>query len=374
MMRLRLPPSIRFGTGTLPTLADALRECGVGHALVVTDRGVMAVGVTDRVLEVIVGAGVRYTVFDEVRPAPTDTQAERCASVLAEAGCDGIVAVGGGSVIDAAKAAAARHATGVPLAEQYGLNRVTVTAAPPVIAVPTTPGTGSEVSSHASITDAATGDRRPVSGPALVPRAAVIDPELARTLPPQDAVSSGLDGLMHAVEAYLAVAANGFADALALPAIRLTAEVLPTVAAGNGDGSVWAGLGLGCLQANLAMANVNAGLPHALGYPLSMRFGISHGVANALVAPAVLRASRPVQRERDAAAAAQLPGAPACLADGVAELLAAVQLPARLTEHGVKESDVDELATTALRFGPIRRNWRLAATHADIAAMYRAAL
>lgn len=373
-MRLRLPPSIRFGNGTLPTLADALRESGVHRALVVTDRGVVAAGAADRVLEVILGAGVWYTVFDEVRPNPTDVQAERCAAVLAASGCDGIVAVGGGSVIDAAKAAAARHATGTPLTELYGLNRVTVAATPPVIAVPTTPGTGSEVSSHASITDTETGDKHAISGPAMVPRAAVIDPELARTLPAAEVVACGLDGLMHAVEAYLAVAANAFSDALALPAMRAVAEVLPEVAADNTDESVLAGLGLGCLQANLAMANVNAGLPHALGYPLSMRYGIPHGVANALVAPAVLRASRPVQRARDALAAAQLPGGPECLAEGMADLLAAVRFPTRLAEHGVSDSDVDGLADTALRFGPIRRNWRLDASHADIAAMYRAAL
>jgi alcohol dehydrogenase class IV len=373
-MRLRLPPSIRFGNGTLPTLGDALRECDVGRALVVTDPGVMAAGATDRVLEILLGTGVWYTVFDEVRPDPTDAIAERCAAVLADSNCDGIVAVGGGSVIDAAKAAAARSATGLPVAELYGLNRVTVTTAPPVIAVPTTPGSGSEVSSHASVTDTRTGNRHAISGPALVPRAALIDPGLARTLRPADTIACALDGLMHAVEAYLGVAANGFCDALALPAIRLIAEVLPAVAADTLDDDLRTGLGRGCLQANLAMANVNAGLPHALGYPLSMRFGIRHGVANALVAPAVLRASRRVQRERDATAAAQLPGAPASLAAGIEEVLAAAGIPARLSGHGVSASDVDGLARTALLFGPIRRNWRLAATNADIAAMYRAAL
>jgi alcohol dehydrogenase class IV len=348
-MRLRLPPTVRFGAGSITHLADSLEECGVRRALVVTDHGVLAAGVVDRVR-----AEVRADVF--VAGRPTAQQVTLCRAALD--GCDGVVAVGGGTVIDVAKAAVALHASSGPLAELYGLDRVRGTALP-VIAVPTTPGSGGEVSSHAVVTD---GDRRhAISGACLVPRAAVIDPDLTASLPFEATVACALDALTHGAEAYLARGATPFSDALALPGVRRIADALPL--AGEE-------LSLGCLQANLAMAQANAGLVHALGYPLTSRHGIVHGIANALVAPAVLRASRHVQEDRDADLARCL-GAER-FADGVAALVERVEVPLGLASRGVV--DVDGLAREALRYGPVRANWRFAATVDDIAAMYRESL
>ncbi|GLZ35181.1 alcohol dehydrogenase [Lentzea sp. NBRC 105346] len=343
-MRLRLPPSVRFGAGSISQITDSLRECDVRRALVVTDHGVLAAGVVDRL-------GLDAEVF--VAHQPTPDQITACASALADV--DGVVAVGGGSVIDVAKAAVALHAMDVPLPDIYGLDKVHGPALP-LIVVPTTPGSGGEVSSHAVVTDGS--KRHAVSGACVVPRAVVIDPELAVTLPDDATVACALDALMHGAEAYLARAATPFSDAMALPGVRRIAAALPVM--GREE------LALGCLQANLAMAQANAGLVHALGYPLTSRYGIVHGIANVLVAPAVLRASRHVQERRDAELAECL-GAEQ-FADGLTALLDRLDVPRNL-----HIDDPDGLAQEALHYGPVRANWRFPATATDIATIYRAA-
>jgi len=347
-MRLRLPPSVRFGAGSTTQLPEVVRECGVRRALVVTDHGVLAARVVDRVLDAL---DVPRSVY--VTGPACSAQVTACRDALP--GHDGVIAVGGGSVIDVAKAAVALFGSEEPLESLYGLERAKGPALP-LVAVPTTPGSGGEVSSHAVVTD---GDRRhAISGPALVPRAVVIDPDLTSTLPRTGMLACALDALMHGAEAYLARAATPFSDALALPGVRRIVSALlePDPAE----------LSAGCLLANLAMAQANAGLVHALGYPLTQRYGIPHGIANVVVAPAVLRASRHAQQERDADLASCF--GTGDLADGLTGLLAHL---------GVRQSfpaqDADELAADALGYGPVRANWRFDATQDDIAAMYRCA-
>lgn len=345
-MRLRLPPSVRFGAGSTTQLPEVVRECGMRRALVVTDHGVLAARVVDRVLDAL-----------DV-PRSVHVTAQACAAQVtacrdALPGHDGVIAVGGGSVIDVAKAAIALLGSEEPLESLYGLEHAKGPALP-LVAVPTTPGSGGEVSSHAVVTD---GNRRhAISGASLVPRAVVIDPDLTSTLPYPAMLACALDALMHGAEAYLARAATSFSDALALPGVRRIVSSLREPDPAE--------LSAGCLQANLAMAQANAGLVHALGYPLTQRYGIPHGIANVVVAPAVLRASRHVQEQRDAELAS-------CFgADDFADALTTF-----LRRLGVRQSfpagDAEELAADALRYGPVRANWRFEATEDDMAAMYR---
>lgn len=347
-MRLRLPPSVRFGAGSTTQLPDVVRECGMRRALVVTDHGVLAARVVDRVLDAL---DVPRSVY--IAGTACATEITACRNALP--GHDGVIAVGGGSVIDVAKAAVALHGSEGPLESLYGLERSQGPALP-LIAVPTTPGSGGEVSSHAVVTD---GKRRhAVSGPSLVPQAVVIDPDLTATLPHPAMLACALDALMHGAEAYLARAATPFSDALALPGVRRIVSSLR-----SNDST---DLSAGCLQANLAMAQANAGLVHALGYPLTQRYGIPHGIANVVVAPAVLRASRHVQEQRDADLAS-------CFgtddfADGLTALLDRLGV-----ERTFPSGNAEDLAADALLYGPVRANWRFDATATDIADMYRAA-
>lgn len=361
-MRLRLPPSVRFGAGSTTQLPDVVRECGMRRALVVTDHGVLAARVVDRVLDALdIPRSVYVCGPAEVvgRQVPSSagsacaTEIVACRDVLP--GHDGVIAVGGGSVLDVAKAAVALHGSEGPLESLYGLERSQGPALP-LVAVPTTPGSGGEVSSHAVVTD---GERRhAVSGPSLVPRAVVIDPDLTATLPHPAMLACALDALMHGAEAYLARAATPFSDALALPGVqRIVSSLISNDSAE---------LSAGCLQANLAMAQANAGLVHALGYPLTQRYGIPHGIANVVVAPAVLRASRHVQEQRDADLASCF-GADD-FADGLTALLDRLGV-----EREFPAGNADQLAADALQYGPVRANWRFDATVDDIAEMYRAA-
>ncbi|NKE57584.1 iron-containing alcohol dehydrogenase [Lentzea sp. PSKA42] len=334
--------------GVTTQIPDVVRECGGAAALVVTDHGVLAARVVDRVLDAL---DVPRSVY--VTGSACATEVAACRDALP--GHDGVIAVGGGSVIDVAKAAVALFGAEGPLESLYGLDQVRGPAMP-LVAVPTTPGSGGEVSSHAVVTD---GDRRhAVSGAPLVPRAVVIDPDLAVTLPYPATLACALDALMHGAEAYLARAATPFSDALALPGVRRIVSSLLTPDRVE--------LSAGCLQANLAMAQANAGLVHALGYPLTQRYGIPHGIANVTVAPAVLRASRHAQEQRDAELA-ECFGTPD-LACGLTAFLDRLGV-----ERDFPAGDADQLAADALHYRPVRANWRFEATVDDIAAMYRSA-
>ncbi|MET9629912.1 iron-containing alcohol dehydrogenase [Lentzea sp. NPDC006480] len=371
-MRLRLPPSVRFGAGSTTQLPEVVRECGMRRALVVTDHGVLAARVVERVLDALDVPRSVYVCGSPRAPevagcrdaldvphaafisgAASAVEVTACRDALP--GHDGVIAVGGGSVIDVAKAAIALHGSEEPLESLYGLEQAKGPALP-LVAVPTTPGSGGEVSSHAVVTDGH--HRHAISGASLVPRAVVIDPDLTTTLPHSAMLACALDALMHGAEAYLARAATPFSDALALPGVERVVTSLRSEDRGE--------LSAGCLQANLAMAQANAGLVHALGYPLTQRYGIPHGIANVVVAPAVLRASRHVQEQRDADLASCFGASD--FADGLTTLL---------DQLGVRQSfpvdDADELAADALNYGPVRENWRFAATKDDIAAMYRCA-
>jgi alcohol dehydrogenase class IV len=363
---MRLPTHIGFGP-------DALEELGsvvCGRVLVVTDEPVVAAGIVRKAVKVLDYAGIEPTVFAGAAPNPAREHVERCRDVLAGGEFDAVIGLGGGSAIDVAKAAVALHAAGTSLPELYGLGRAPSRGVLPVIAVPTTPCTGAEVSAHATIADPVTGRKHAISGPALVPAAAIIQPDLCVTLPWQPLIAGVLDGFLHAVEAYLARGATVFTDTFAVPATRLITAGLPRLMAG--EPGAYHDLSLGCLHAGIAMAGANAGLVHALGYPLTTHHGIQHGLANALVAPAVLTASQPFHARRAIELAAVLGASD--LAHAVRVLLDGADIRPGLRSYGVAESDIPTLAEQALTYGPIRDNWLFAATRDDIEAMYHAAL
>lgn len=363
---MRLPTHIGFGPDALVELGSVV----CGRVLVVTDEPVVAAGIVRKAVKELDYAGVAVTVFDGAAPNPAREHVERCRDVLAGQEFNAVIGLGGGSAIDVAKAAVALHAAGTALPDLYGLGRAPKRGVLPVVAVPTTPCTGAEVSAHATIADPASGRKHAISGPALVPVAAIIQPDLCVTLPWQPLIAGVLDGFLHAVEAFLARGATVFTDTFAVPATRLITAGVPRLMAG--EPSAYHDLSLGCLHAGVAMAGANAGLVHALGYPLTTHHGIPHGLANALVAPAVLADSHPFHARRATELAESL-GTPD-LAEAVRGLLDGADIRLGLRSRGVAESDVPTLAEQAMTYGPIRNNWHFAATRDDIEAMYRAAL
>jgi alcohol dehydrogenase class IV len=352
----------------LDELGAVVSDLGARRVLLVTDAPVVAAGIVTQAVAVLDTAGVRSMVFDGAKPNPAREHVECCRDVLVSHQFDAVVGIGGGSAIDVAKASVALHAASVPLPGLYGLGRAPRRGVLPVVAVPTTPCTGAEVSAHATIADA--GRKHAISSPALVPAATVVQPSLCATLPWESMIACALDGFLHAVEAYLARGATPFTDTFAIPATRLIAAGLDRVVSGDLGGLDH--LSLGCLHAGIAMANANAGLVHALGYPLTTHHNIPHGLANALVAPVVLAASRSAHPDRDSQLARAL-SAPT-LADVVHTLRTRAGVADGLRTHGIHPADIPTLADQALTYRPIRNNWPYSATRDDIEAMYQAAM
>jgi len=372
-MRLRVPPTLLFGPGCRADLPALLRELGAERPLVVTDPGVAAAGHAEPLLAGLNRAGIEAQAWDGVAPDPDEGHAERCAEQIAAGGHASVIALGGGSVIDTAKVAAVLATNGGKTADYFGFDRVRRPGLP-LLTIPTTPGSGAEVSSHAVIVQLAPRKKEVVAGLHLLPRAAVVDPDLLATLPPEQTTWSALDGFIHAVEAFLARRATPFTDIYARMAVPAIARALPRVLADGSDPEAREQLALGCLTSGLAMANANAGAIHALGYPLTSRYGIPHGLANALMAAAALERIAAGSPERSAELAGLLEdGNPENLAGCVRRFLEKVGVNGGLAARGVREEDLPELAEAATHFRPVLENTPVTLSESDLLAIYRAA-
>jgi alcohol dehydrogenase class IV len=370
-MRFRLPPTLLFGRGSSRELPRLLAELGIARPLLATDPGVAAAGIPARLAGELAAAGIAAAVWDGVRPDPDETHAERCAEALLAGGHDAVVAVGGGSAIDAAKVGAALAVAGGRAADLFGFDRV-VRPGLPLVAVPTAAGSGSEVSSHAVIAGLSVRKKEVVAGLHLLPRAAVVDPDWTATLPPETAAHSALDALFHAIEAYLARRATPFTDGFALPALPRIAAALPRVLAHPDDAAAREELSLGCLYAGCAMANANAGAIHALGYPLTSRYGVPHGLANALMAAPTLERTWRAAPGRSADLARALGGETgADLPGRIRAFLIEIGIADTIRGWGVTGGVLPALASEALCFGPVLENTPLTLGEGDLLAIYR---
>lgn len=374
-LRFRTPPTLHFGRGAVTQVAEALAEMGVERPMVVTDPGVRGVGYPEQVGQLLAGGGMAPAVWDGAAPEPDESHVEGCRRALEEGGHDGVVALGGGSVIDVAKVAAVLVTNGGRVADYWGFDKVKRPGLPLVV-LPTTAGGGGEVSSHAVIIGLEPRKKEVVAGIHLLPRVTVVDPDLTLTLPLQQTVHTALDGLVHAIEAYAARRATPFTDLFAREAVPRITRALPRVVAAARDAAAREELSLGGLYSGLAMANANAGAVHALGYPLTGRYGIPHGLANGLMAAGTLERTYPGAAGRyDELAQLFADGAspPATsLAERVRRFLAAVGVADTLASWGVEEGHLSELAESATLFRPVLHNTPVALDQGDLLAVYRA--
>ncbi|WP_166462831.1 iron-containing alcohol dehydrogenase family protein [Amycolatopsis acidicola] len=359
-------PPVRIGPVT--GLRRVLTDKRIRRLLVVTDAGVSEAGWADLVAALILASNRKPVVWRGVHGCPGETVVERCAQAYRSGRHDALVAVGGGSVIDAAKAAAGLLGEpGSPrLAQFEGLGQFTG-AAPPVFAVPTTPG-GAEVTAHAVIAGPH-GRRYAVSGLGLRPSAVLLDPALAATAPREVVLDTALDSLLHAIEAFFARAGTPVTSGLALRAVGRITRSLQSVV--DGQPGVSRELGFGCLLASVAMANTNAGVVHALGYPLTSEYGLSHGRANAVVAPAALSMLGGNDSERHGALLAAWHGRPAEVGAAFAALLDELGVPTGLDTYCVPDGDLPRLAGLAATYRPVLENTPVAVTKPALLELYR---
>jgi alcohol dehydrogenase len=344
--------SIDFEAGSLARLGEHLAGLSARRALLVSDAGLEQAGLVDRAAALMDDAGLAVGRYLEVSPNPRDGECRAAADVALDTGADAIVGVGGGSVMDTTKAAAALVTNGGSVKDWEDPRRLE--AAPlPTICVPTTAGTGSEVTFVAVITDEREHYKMTLLDPRLAPDIALLDPELTLTLPPQTTASTGMDALIQAIEAYTGRASSPITDALALHAAGLIAAHLERAVAEGGDLEARSAMLLGSLMAGMAFGNSDVGSVHSMGETIGGLYDTPHGVACAVFLPYVFEYNVAADPARHATIARVL-GVPddgrsdeEVAADGVAairRLMAAVAIPPLRELEGVSPADFEKLA------------------------------
>ena len=373
--RFFTPTHLVFGEGCAQEVGKRARELGVSKALLVTDKGLERTGLAARIREALQAEGVTVSVYSDVAENPTAGNVHEGRDLIQKEGLDGVVALGGGSPMDAAKAMSALSAhSGLITEYEYGLKPF-LRSGPPIIAIPTTAGTGAEATMGAVISDPASRRKIDVVSPLMAPRLALVDPEVTVTLPPGLTASTGMDALTHAIEGYTATLAYPATDALHLAAIELLGKYLLRAFRDGKDKEARAQVMLASMIAGIGFPNSGLGAVHGLALPLGGQFNIPHGVANAILLPHVMRFNLPACRERLKAVAGAL-GAkktPQAAINQVFELRREMAIP-KLASFGVGSQHIKRLVKDALgRNSNCVTNPR-PVTPANAARMYREAL
>ncbi len=363
---------------------DLARHCaslGITKPLVVTDPGLVSIGLIRPALSALTEARLGPVLFDQVREDPPEETVLAAAAVALEQGVDGVLAVGGGSSMDVAKVVAVLLGGEQSLKELYGVGMVTG-ARLPLILVPTTAGTGSEVTPVAVITTGET-TKAGVSSSVLLPDIAVLDAELTVGLPPAVTAMTGVDAIVHAIEAYTSrYKKNPMSDNLARQALQLLAKNIRSVVHEGGNLQARANMLLGACMAGQAFANAPVAAVHALAYPLGGHYHIPHGLSNSLVLPSVLEfnashASSLYAELAEIVVGSPVPGSDAAktaaLIQALRELIDDVKLPATLHAAKVRASDLEMLAEDAMLQQRLLVNNPRDVHYADALSIYREA-
>ncbi|NOS72767.1 MAG: iron-containing alcohol dehydrogenase [Verrucomicrobia bacterium] len=372
------PGKIFFGNGSVATLAAELAARDVRKVLLVTSPGVIK-SCSD-VLSKLEDAGVCTRVYAEINAEPTVQMFEACLRVAREQPLDGIVGLGGGSPMDVAKLVAALATGTQSVRDVFGINllhgrRLFLAC------LPTTSGTGSEVSPNAILLDESCQLKKGVISPHLVPDVACVDPLLTCSVPPAITAATGLDALTHCIEAYANRFAHPTVDLYALQGIRLISQNLLAAIADGRDTTARANLALGSLYGGLCLGPVNTAAVHALAYPLGGEFHIAHGISNAVLLPHVLRFNLPAMPERYAhiavALGAQSARSPAATAERGIErldyLMARCPMQRRISEFNVPQEALPRLAKAAMTVTRLLKNNPRTLTEQDALQIYHAA-
>ena len=374
-------PEIVFGPGALAELGHCAGRLGARRPFLVTDPGLIEAGWVDEALGYLRQRGVQPTVWCDLTPNPKDHEIEAAFGRYAESGGDVIIGLGGGSCIDAAKGVAILSGNGGRILGYEGVDMV-VRPIPPTVMVPSTSGTGADVSQFAVVTDTAAHIKITIISRTLVPEISVIDPRLLTTMPDWLNAATGLDALTHAIEAFVSRAHNLLTDTHALNAVgRITRHLLPTQLRPNDTGPRLA-MAQGSLEAGMAFTNAILGATHAMSHQVGGLLDLPHGVVNGVLLPHVIRFNAQACPERFAplAVAAGVPAeglaageAALLLAERVRELADEVGVPKGLAALGVTEDMLPQLARNTLHDACLATNPREAGM-ADIEAVFRAAL
>lgn len=370
-----LPVNIVFGAGKAAEASRLTRPHGK-KALIVTGRSsAKRSGLYGRVNDALHAEGIETFLFDKVTQNPLTTTAEAGAAFARENGCDVVVAIGGGSVMDCAKSIAFLSVNDGDI-NDYIFGRLASDKALPIILIPTTCGTGSEGNGYAVLTNPANGDKKSLRSPAIIAKASIVDPECMMTMPKKVLAAVGFDALCHCMEAYTSRAAHPFSDALSLYGVGLIADSLIDLYNGSDELEKWEELCLGSTIGGMAIGMASVTLPHAMEHPASGLKDIVHGEGLAALTPLAIDISLPGARERYGKISGLLGGTgPDDCAGRVRSLLGAIGLDITLGDLGISEDDIPWMAANCIKIfaGGVANN-PVVLTQDEIAGLYKKAL
>ncbi|SDL35530.1 iron-containing alcohol dehydrogenase [Aliiruegeria lutimaris] len=347
------PTPVRFGAGRISEIADACAAAGIAKPLLVTDRGLASMEITTRTLDLLEAAGLGRAMFSEVDPNPSDKNVEVGLKVYRDGGYDGVVAFGGGSGLDLAKTLAFMAGQTRPLWDFEDIGDWWTRADPagihPIVAVPTTAGTGSEVGRAGIITNSETHEKKIIFHPKMLPSVVICDPELTVGMPTFITAGTGLDAFAHCVEAFCSPHYHPMSQGIALEGMRLVKEYLPRAYEDGSDLEARAHMMSAAAMGATAFQK-GLGAIHALSHPIGAVHHTHHGTTNAVCMPAVLQFNREPCESVLGQAAAYLgiAGGFEGFCAFVDELNASMKIPRTLTELGVVDPDLDALTRSAL--------------------------
>ena len=376
----KIPQTVEFGLGSLAKIPEILKGEGSDHVFLVSDHGLEGIGVVDKVAGIIEAAGITCTRFLEVKPNPTVEIVEQAAALFKESGASSLVALGGGSPMDVAKSVGVLATFGGKITDYEGAEKVPGRILP-LLAIPTTAGTGSEATASAVITDTKRNCKFSVISYNILPTHAILDPELIMTAPAGVAASCGVDAFIHAMEAYVSRQASPFTDAMAEKAMELIGANLRLFVADRSNAEAACAMMVGSNLAGIAFAWARLGNIHALSHPVSAYFGVAHGVANAILMPYVVEFNALADNGRYETIYNFIRSGrgpvesfhPQMLVDELKKLNEELNIPAHLSEVGVTDEHFEEMAADAMNTVNVVANPR-ATTAKDLVALYKQAL
>lgn len=371
---------VTFGKGATQDLPKILKEYDAKNVMVVYGASVKKAGIAEKVLEEIEKAEVRVTVFDGVIPNPTNEVVEEAAAIALQNQIDVFVAVGGGSCIDLTKAVNILMSNPGPIGQYSGIGLVKKSVLP-LIAIPTTAGTSSEITNVVVLTDTKAVCKYVIIDNKLVPDRVIADPEFTKTVPPSVTAATGMDAITHAVESYISNMSTPLTEYHSIRGMQIFHENLPKAVADGTDMEARENMMIGCIVVGFGFSNANLGLVHGIAHTLSAHFHLAHGMANATVLPYVMEYNADSCPEKmvELAKAVNLPLSgnieedKYLLAKDLLRLTKELNIKT-LSEQGIKEEDLDMLADDVLKEPVLGFNPKQGVTKEDILAILKKAM
>jgi alcohol dehydrogenase class IV len=378
----RTTPRVVMGPGAIQGVGAEVQALGGSRVLIVTDPGIIQAGLLTPVQDSLEAAGIEFRVFSDVDPDPRYQTIDACLAAAEDIRPDCVIGLGGGSPIDVAKSAAMMLGNKGSIADYFGVDLVPQPGAPALV-IPTTAGTGSEVTPIVILSDEGEKLKKGVVSGHLFPKTAVLDPVLTLGLPPAVTAATGMDALIHAIEAYTSVNATGLTDMFAARAIELIADNLRTAVAQGGNLEARSAMLEGSLLAGIAFANAGVTAVHAFAYPIGAEFHIPHGVANTLMLAPVMRFNLVGNVTKFAEIAALMGEITDHLSDreaaersvaAVMDLADDLGVPKSLGQFGVQEEHLPDLAAGVMKVTRLLANNPRLLTVEDAERIYREVL